>query len=364
MWTGPSSPLVPHCAEPAPAWVPVTTADEVTALSDGAPAVAVLEAAGEEPLPVTSRVLEATQAWLNGAGLEESRLVVVTRGAVPAGAGPVTNAVTDPAGAAVWGLVRAAQSENPDRVVLLDLDPAADVRPFWGRYWPAGEPQLAVRGTSFLVPRLARVPGETAEGPVFRPEGTVLVSGAGTLGALAARQLVARHGVRHLLLASRRGRDAEGVAELVAELTGHGAEVTVVACDVSDRDQVAALLADHPITGGRAHGRGVRRRRDRRADLRAAGEGVRAEGGRGAAPRRADPRHGPRRVHRLLVRVVDLHGRGQRRLRRGERVPRRVHGAPQGGGPAGVVPGVGAVARDHRHGRHHRRPHQIADEPS
>ncbi|WP_324607549.1 SDR family NAD(P)-dependent oxidoreductase, partial [Streptomyces sp. NRRL B-1347] len=61
-----------------------------------------------------------------------------------------------------------------------------------------------------------------------------------------ARHLVVRHGVRGLVLASRRGVDAEGVPELVAELTELGATVSAVACDVSDRDQVKALLAAVP----------------------------------------------------------------------------------------------------------------------
>ncbi|MGP4053183.1 beta-ketoacyl reductase, partial [Streptomyces sp. 2A115] len=81
---------------------------------------------------------------------------------------------------------------------------------------------------------------------MFGSEGTVLVSGAGALGALAARHLVARYGVRRLLLASRRGPDAEGVRELVAELAEQGAVVSVAACDLSDRDQVRALLASVP----------------------------------------------------------------------------------------------------------------------
>ncbi|MER5890817.1 type I polyketide synthase [Streptomyces sp. NPDC001941] len=238
-------------AEDAPVWAPVSSRADVEALAGCAevPAVAVLEAVGGEGedavLVLTSRVLGAVQAWLEADGLEESRLVVVTRGAVPAGGG----AVTDPAGSAVWGLLRAAQAENPDRFVLLDTDPgsAEGVVFVLGAALASGEPQIAARGQVLSVPRLARAGGRAPDAePVFGPEGTVLVSGAGSLGELVARHLVVRHGVRHLLLASRRGPDADGVAELVAELTGHGAEVTVAACDVSDRAQVAALLASVP----------------------------------------------------------------------------------------------------------------------
>ncbi|MEU0487062.1 SDR family NAD(P)-dependent oxidoreductase, partial [Streptosporangium sp. NPDC006013] len=88
---------------------------------------------------------------------------------------------------------------------------------------------------------------------VWEPEGTVLITGGtGGLGAEVARHLVAEHGLRRLLLVSRRGLDAPGAVELRAELIAHGVEVTVAACDVADRDQVAALLAQvdngHPLT--------------------------------------------------------------------------------------------------------------------
>ncbi|MEV0758562.1 type I polyketide synthase, partial [Streptosporangium sp. NPDC050280] len=67
-----------------------------------------------------------------------------------------------------------------------------------------------------------------------------------------ARHVVAERGVRRLLLTSRRGLDAPGAVELRAELIAHGVEVTIAACDVADRDQVAALLAgvpeEHPLT--------------------------------------------------------------------------------------------------------------------
>jgi polyketide synthase 12 len=85
------------------------------------------------------------------------------------------------------------------------------------------------------------------------PEGTILITGGTTgLGALLARHLVARHGSRHLLLASRRGADAPGAAGLTDEFARLGAEVRIAACDVADRDAVARLLtsvpARHPVT--------------------------------------------------------------------------------------------------------------------
>ena len=85
--------------------------------------------------------------------------------------------------------------------------------------------------------------------PAVRP-GTVLVTGGlGALGLATARHLVTDHGVRHLVLAGRRAEEQPAVEELRAS----GAEVTLAACDVTDRGQLAALLdalpAERPLRG-------------------------------------------------------------------------------------------------------------------
>jgi acyl transferase domain-containing protein/NADP-dependent 3-hydroxy acid dehydrogenase YdfG len=230
--------------------------DLTDAASDGDDPAVVAAAARA----AANKVVEAATAWL-GDALEESvtsvPLVVMTRGAVAThDAEPVPGL----AAAAVWGLVRSIQSENPDRIVLLDTDGREQSWAALPAAVATGEPELALRDGTALIPRLAWVsdasPADGAPGDDLAaadPDGTVLVTGAtGGLGTMVARHLVERHGRRRLLLVSRRGPDAEGAGEFQRELAGLGASVRVAACDVADGEALAALLAtvdpEHPLT--------------------------------------------------------------------------------------------------------------------
>ncbi|MFI0806484.1 SDR family NAD(P)-dependent oxidoreductase [Streptomyces echinatus] len=105
---------------------------------------------------VTARTLEVLQAWLADDDLGAGRLVVRTQGAVAAHGG---DGIANLASAAVWGLVRSAQTEHPGRFVLVDDGTGPDDAgpgDVWAAAAACGEPQLAVRSGGLLVPRLAR----------------------------------------------------------------------------------------------------------------------------------------------------------------------------------------------------------------
>ncbi|MGW1888554.1 SDR family NAD(P)-dependent oxidoreductase, partial [Streptomyces sp. NPDC001970] len=253
----------------------VVVRNEVLQDGAGADAASAAGAESDGPRETAGRALRLIQQWLAQERFADSRLVFVTRGAVAALPG---EDVTDLSAAALWGLVRSVQSEHPGRLVLVDMGVAGDTdvsddaddadgatTPLLAAALATEEPQLAVRDGRLHALRLARAPraprAAGATPPVtppvtpleLDPDGTVLVTGGtGGLGALFARHLVTRHGVRHLLLTSRRGPTAPGADELVAELTALGAEVTVLAADVAEREEVGRLLAEvpdaHPLT--------------------------------------------------------------------------------------------------------------------
>ncbi|MHA7962458.1 type I polyketide synthase, partial [Streptomyces sp. L500] len=242
-------------------WAPVQVTDTeavsyvgLDQLSDSAteavPAAVVVEIGGEADVvasthELTARVLGLLQSWLVEERFEESRLTFVTRGAATG---------RDLAGAAVWGMVRSAQSENPGRFGLVELGGDADASVL-SRALAVDEPQLLVRDGEFLVPRLARVEQQATAEVAWSPDGTVLVTGGtGGLGRIVARHLVSVHGVRSLLLVSRSGLGAE---ELVADLTAEGVDVAVEACDVADRAAVDDLVSRHGRITAVVHTAGV-----------------------------------------------------------------------------------------------------------
>ncbi|MBL1097955.1 type I polyketide synthase [Streptomyces coffeae] len=232
---------------------------DLAALAEaGVPELVVVPCAEDDSEPVSAartaalRALRLAQEWLADDRFLDSRLVFVTRGAVATGPG---EDVPDIANATVWGLIRSAQSENPDRFALVDVDAQDASWAVLPAVLTGSEPQLAVRAGDPLVPRIARSGPSTTESPIaFTPDGTVLVTGAtGMIGGLVTRHLVTDHGVRHLVLASRSGAAAPGADDLRAELADLGAHVTLAACDVTDPAALADLLAsvasDHPLTG-------------------------------------------------------------------------------------------------------------------
>ncbi|MFB9931090.1 SDR family NAD(P)-dependent oxidoreductase [Amycolatopsis halotolerans] len=171
---------------------------------------------------VAAKVLAAIQETLDGDG----RLAVVTRGAVS-----VNGEDVDPALAPAWGLVRAAAAENPGRFALVDGDPETALA--------TGEPETAVRDGQVFAPRFATV---TAEPTELNWDKVLVTGGTGGLGAVVARHLVTKHGVRNLVLTSRRGANAPGAAELRDELISRGATVAIESCDVTDAASVRNLL--------------------------------------------------------------------------------------------------------------------------
>jgi len=177
-------------------------------------------------------------------------LWVLTRDAVAASTG---EALTAPMAAQVWGLGRVVGLEHPDRWGgLIDVPEVLDARAaerlcsVMAR--TGGEDQVAIREAGILGRRLVRaVPARGRER--WTPQGTVLITGgSGALGGRTARW-VADRGADRIVLTSRSGAQASGVAALAAELAETGTAVAVLAGDIGARTDVAGLLSRVARTG-------------------------------------------------------------------------------------------------------------------
>lgn len=223
------------------------------------PRVAVITHPREEdPSIVSSTHISARyalgniQKWLADERFAESRLVIVTENAAE-----VTDAcggIIDLSAAAVWGLVRVAQTENPHQITLIDLDNKSRSIQAVAEAIASKEPELAIRRGKIYVPRIVATDSRKLNrARPFDPDGTILIAGGtGALGALIARHLVTKHGARYLTLVSRHGLCAPGARHLAGELTALGAEVVVASCDVANREDLATLIGsipeNHPLT--------------------------------------------------------------------------------------------------------------------
>ncbi|MEU8250474.1 type I polyketide synthase [Nonomuraea sp. NPDC048916] len=201
--------------------------------------------------PVLSHALEGTLRLLGALHDADVTAPVwcVTTGAVAAN----RFEDADPAAAALWGMGTVLSLDQPGTWGgMVDL---ADVTDDSGldrlcRVLSGSdhEDQVAVRQAGAFARRMVRAPLETGAATPWRPRGTVLVTGGtGAAGAHVARWLVG-NGAEHVVLVSRRGRQAPGAVELAAELEELGATVSVESCDVADRAAVAELVAGLPLT--------------------------------------------------------------------------------------------------------------------
>jgi acyl transferase domain-containing protein/thioesterase domain-containing protein len=237
--------------------VPVTSGDGAVDLPAdpvgplGVLSLLTIPDANETPPSARSDDLVAIVALLRALGDRgaRARLWIATRGAVGTG---TADRPRSPAQALAWGLGQSIAAERPelwggliDLPETLDDRAAARLAAVLGD--ENGENQVAIRPSGMLVRRLVRAV-RAGPAPVrpWPPAGTVLVTGGtGALGSHTARWLAAA-GAQRLLLVGRRGAGTPGMAELGAELAASGAQVTLAACDLTDRAALAGLLASIP----------------------------------------------------------------------------------------------------------------------
>ncbi|WP_250294487.1 type I polyketide synthase, partial [Streptomyces atroolivaceus] len=145
------------------------------------------------------------------------------------------------------GLVRAAQAEHPGRITLVRTTGGPVNAELLADAVATGEPELTLAEGQVRTPRLTRITdlGQPDASAVAGP--VLITGGTGGLGAVVARHLVVRHGIRELVLLSRRGPQAPETGRIQEELAQLGATAVVVACDAADRAALAEVLERHPV---------------------------------------------------------------------------------------------------------------------
>ncbi|WP_417282112.1 amino acid adenylation domain-containing protein [Antrihabitans spumae] len=128
-------------------------------------------------LPV---LLAQVQEWLTDERFRKGRLVVVTRRAIAAGG---AEDVLDLVHAPVWGLLRTAQTENPRRILLVDVEDWSQLDTAVATALAGDEPQLAIRRGGASAPRLVRGQLDTVTGAELAGSGDwrLQTLGLGTL---------------------------------------------------------------------------------------------------------------------------------------------------------------------------------------
>ncbi|KAK5989564.1 PKS-NRPS hybrid synthetase swnK [Cladobotryum mycophilum] len=158
----------------------------------------------------------------------------------------------------LWGLMRTARSEHPEsRLRLIDVDEETDLATIGLALMLGDQTEIAVRKEQLLMPHMERanlVASPPVGQPLLRADGAVLVTGGlGDLGGRVARRLVNSHGVRDLVLMSRRGMESPGADAFVAELAELGVKATVVGGDIANLDSLRSIMeiftADRPLRG-------------------------------------------------------------------------------------------------------------------
>lgn len=179
-------------------------------------------------------------------------VVWVTRHAISAGEGDKPLRI---GAAPLWALMGTARSEHSElHLRLIDIDDVTPLTILGQALAVDGLTEIAIRNDQLLEPHIERVPAPSAPAkPLLQTGGTVLITGGlGDIGTRVARRLVVSHGVRDLVLLSRRGMETSGAEVTVAELENLGAKTTVVAGDIADAtilDAVTKLLTDRPLRG-------------------------------------------------------------------------------------------------------------------